>query len=273
MIAWILVIFAPVLGGLIYGVERKLRARMQRRKGPPVIQPFYDFLKLIDKRPMIVHSLHAWLGVLHFLGMWLAVAVLLSGGDLLMAIFIHLLANSFLIVAAYSVQSVYSQLGGMRQLLAILAYEPIFLLAGIGFYLLTGSFEGAAALQSDQIPLFSLWALFLGVLIVLPAKLKKSPFDMAEAHQEIIGGAEIEYSGVFYEALYTARWLEYVFAYAFIFLFGGANFWLGAALAIGVFLAVTLVDNATARLNWRHTVVIALGLSLPLGFINLIGIG
>ncbi|MGE4296299.1 MAG: NADH-quinone oxidoreductase subunit H, partial [Campylobacterales bacterium] len=74
MIAWLLVALAPVLGGLLYGVERKLKARMQRRKGPPIIQPFYDFFKLIDKRPMIVHSLHAWLGVLHFLGMWLAVA-------------------------------------------------------------------------------------------------------------------------------------------------------------------------------------------------------
>jgi ech hydrogenase subunit B len=273
VIGWVFVLLAPLFGGLLYGIERKLKARMQRRAGPPLLQPFYDFFKLIDKRPMVVHSLHGYLGILHFLGMWLALAVLLSGGDLLMVIFMHLLANSFLIVAAFSVRSVYSQLGGMRQLLAILAYEPIFLLAGVGFYFLSGSFEARAVFGLESAPLWMMWGILIAIIIVMPAKLKKSPFDMAEAHQEIIGGAEIEYSGIFYEALYTARWLEYTFAYAFIVLFGGANWFLGTLLAAGVFLLVTLVDNATTRLNWQQTVAITLGLSLPLGIINLLLIG
>ena len=42
----ILSIFAPILGGFIYGIERKVKARMQNRQGPPLIQPFYDFFKL-----------------------------------------------------------------------------------------------------------------------------------------------------------------------------------------------------------------------------------
>ena len=37
---------APVGGGLLAGLDRKLAARMQRRVGPPVVQPFYDVLKL-----------------------------------------------------------------------------------------------------------------------------------------------------------------------------------------------------------------------------------
>ena len=42
----LLVILAPFIGGLIYGIERKVKARMQRRIGPPVLQPFYDSLVL-----------------------------------------------------------------------------------------------------------------------------------------------------------------------------------------------------------------------------------
>jgi len=45
----LLILFAPLLGGLVYGFERIIRARMQRRTGPPLLQPFYDFLKLADK--------------------------------------------------------------------------------------------------------------------------------------------------------------------------------------------------------------------------------
>lgn len=268
MMGWIFVILAPVAGGLLYGLERVIRARMQNRQGPPLLQPFYDLFKLADKRPMVLHSLHGMLGILHFIAVWLALAVLLTGGDLLMAVFIHLLASAFLVAAAFSANSIYSQLGGGRELVMMLAYEPIFILAAVGLYMATGSFQVSGMLEAPA-PLMALLPLLAAVLLALPAKLKKSPFDAAEAHQEIIGGAEIEYSGIFFEALYTARWLEYLFAYAFVFLFAGANWGLGLALAAGAFLAVNLADNATARVTYGRSVKIILGIALPLAFVNL----
>ena len=42
------VLFAPVLGGLMEGVDRKISARMQGRIGPPILQPFYDVIKLFN---------------------------------------------------------------------------------------------------------------------------------------------------------------------------------------------------------------------------------
>jgi formate hydrogenlyase subunit 4 len=42
-------LFGFVLGGLLEGFKRKLKARMQLRKGPPVTQPFYDLSKLLLK--------------------------------------------------------------------------------------------------------------------------------------------------------------------------------------------------------------------------------
>ena len=49
-------ILAPVIGGLLAGVDRKISARMQRRVGPPIMQPFYDFFKLWDKQPVAVNK-------------------------------------------------------------------------------------------------------------------------------------------------------------------------------------------------------------------------
>ena len=104
----LLIVFAPIIGGLVYGAERVIRARMQRRIGPPLLQPFYDFFKLADKRKMIVHSTHAFLGIVHFFSLWFALGVLLLGGDLILVIFLHLLATSLLILAAYSTRSIIS---------------------------------------------------------------------------------------------------------------------------------------------------------------------
>ena len=41
---------APLLGGLIAGIDRRLTARLQARTGPPILQPFYDVGKLFGKR-------------------------------------------------------------------------------------------------------------------------------------------------------------------------------------------------------------------------------
>ncbi len=268
--AIIFVAVAPVLGGLVYGVERKVRARMQNRIGPSIFQPFYDFLKLLDKRPMMVHSTHAFLGIMHFVAIWFALAVLVLGGDMLVVIFLHLLATALLVVAGYSVRSVFSHLGSTRQALSALAYEPVLLAIAIGFFMVTGSFNSSAVMNFPQPLVMKLPLAFVALLMILPIKLKKSPFDVADAHQEVVGGAEIEYSGIFFEALYTARWVEYMFGYSLVAMFAGANIWLGLGMASVVFLVVNAVDNSTARLNYKDMLKISLGVAFPLALLNLI---
>ena len=39
---------APFAGALLDGVDRKITARMQGRKGPKLLQPFYDLIKLFS---------------------------------------------------------------------------------------------------------------------------------------------------------------------------------------------------------------------------------
>jgi len=268
---WIWILLAPVLGGVVYGGERVLRARMQRRIGPPLLQPFYDMFKLMDKRTLIIHSAHALGAIAHFFLLWGTVAAIFLGWNLLYVIFLHLFALIVLVLAGYSVQSVYSHMGANRELQALLAYEPVLILVAVGFYLISGSFDIDVILAKpatlSQMPL-----LFAALLMIIPIKVKKSPFDAVEGHQEIVGGVEVEYSGLFYEFLYMARFLEYLFIYSFVFLFGGESVWMGAALVAGAFLGVNLVDNATARVRIGDMVGLIYKTAVVLAVINIIWI-
>ncbi|MBK8087851.1 MAG: NADH-quinone oxidoreductase subunit H [Chitinophagaceae bacterium] len=266
----LLIILAPFIGGLIYGFERIVKARMQRRVGPPLLQPFYDFLKLADKRRMMVHSAHAFLGIMHFVSLWFALAVLLLGGDLILVVFLHLLSSSLMILAGYSTRSIFSHLGANRTAMTLLAYEPVLILIAVSMYLVTGSFDVSSVYKMSEPLLYKMPLAFIALLLILPIKLKKSPFDIAEAHQEITGGTEIEFSGIFYEAVYTAKWLDYVFCYTLVFLFAGSNILLGAALVVFTFFYLNALDNSSARVNYRQMLRFSLTVAFSLAFINLL---
>jgi ech hydrogenase subunit B len=266
----LLIVLAPFIGGLVYGFERIIRARMQRRIGPPLLQPFYDFLKLADKRKMIVHSTHAFLGIMHFVSLWFALAVLLLGGDLILVIFLHLLSTSLLILAGFSTRSIFSNLGANRTAISVLAYEPVLIVIAVSIFMITGSFDVSSVFSYPEPLLYKMPLAFLALLLVLPIKMKKSPFDVAEAHQEITGGVELEFSGLFFESIYTAKWLDYVFCYTLVYLFAGSNIFLGIGLMVFVFFFLNALDNSTARVNYRQMLRFSLSAALSLAFINLL---
>ena len=266
----LLIVLAPVLGGLIYGFERVVRARMQRRIGPPLLQPFYDFLKLMDKRKMMVHSTHAFLGILHFVSLWFALAVLIMGGDFILIIFLHLLSTALLILAGFSTRSIFSHLGANRSAISVLAYEPVLVIIAISAYMLTGSFNVSEIYANTTPVIMKMPLAFVALLVILPIKLKKSPFDISEAHQEVVGGVELEYSGIFYEAIYTAKWLDYIFCYLLVFMFGGNNWGLGLVLVALTFIYINALDNSTARVNYKQMLHFSFWVALPIAFLNLL---
>lgn len=271
MIELVLILFAPIIGALIYGFERIVKARMQNRMGPPLLQPFYDMFKLMQKRLYLIHAQHALFALLHFITLWMLVAFIILGGNLLYIIFLHLLSTIFLVMAGFSVRSVYSHVGANRELLAMLAYEPILILMAIGFYLYTGSFN-ISVIRTFSSSLPELLLLFLALALIIPVKLKKSPFDATSAHQEIVGGVEIEYSSWMFEFLYMAKCLEYVFIYLLVALFAGDSLGLALFLVAVLFLAVNLVDNSTARVKMQDLIKMVLGFGLILSIMNIIGL-
>jgi len=271
MMELLLILLAPLIGGLIYGLERVVKARMQNRIGPPLLQPFYDMFKFFLKESFFVNRLHIVLGLGHFITLWVVIGYIIMGGSLLYAIFLHLLSSIFIILAGFSVRSVYSHIGANRELLSMLAYEPIFIFMAVAFYLQNGSFE-IDTIRASQPQILSLGLIMIAFLLTIPLKLKKSPFDMSEAHQEIVGGVEIEYSGLFYEIIYTAKWLEYVFVYLLLILFAGNSWLLALILFVVVFIAINLVDNATARLKVADMIKINLIGGIGLCVVNILGL-
>lgn len=245
---FILTILAPIFGGLILGSERVLKAKMQRRVGPPLLQPFFDLAKLLQKRPIFVNEIHIFLGIVYFFSLWAAVALIFFGANLLYPIFVHLFASIIFVVAGFSVKSPYSHLGSIRELLNIVAYEPLLILVAFCFYFGYGSFEISKIVTLENNFLLLLPTYIL-LMLSLPAVLKKAPFDMPEAHQEVIGGIEIEYSGIFYEIVYGAKFLEFIFIYSFIFLLSGNDYLFGIILSIFSFLVSAAIQNSSARVG------------------------
>ena len=270
MISILFTFFAPIIGGFVYGFERIIKARMQSRVGPPLLQPFYDFFKLMDKRALMIHSLHALMGIMYFISEWFAFGVLILGHDLLIAVFFHVIGVLALVIGASSVRSPYSVLGGLRELMHMISYEPLMVLMVISFYVVTGSFNIEDILHFKGYPILQLPLVFIAFVLTIPMLLQKSPFDIAEAHQELIGGPEIEYSGPFYEALYTGKWIEYLYVFTFVFLFAGSHYVVGGLLVICTFIFINLLDNSTARLDFRRMVKFAWALLIPMAALNVI---
>jgi len=140
------VFLAPVFGGLLAGVDRRVSARMQGRIGPPLLQPFYDFGKLIQKQARQVNPVVEPLLLGHVFFMAVTGALLLSGTDLIFIAFVFALAALFLVLAAGSVNSPYSFAGAERELIVLLASEPFFILMMAGICKVTGASTYAGVL-------------------------------------------------------------------------------------------------------------------------------
>jgi len=251
----IILILSPFVGGLLIGIDRKVTARIQNRAGPPIVQPFYDVLKLFGKEDKVVNKAYLVFGCAYLLTVILSLALLLFKYDLLITTFIFGLSFIFLVLAGYSTRSQFGYMGATRELMQMLAYEPILLFTVFLIRLVTGSFETDAIFKASQPLLFTLPLALLSIFVILPIKARKSPFDISEAHQEIAQGPETEYSGKYLGMLYIAHFFELIFVLWFVGLFYAKGFWLlpgwtmQALLMAVAYVFLIVVDNLTARLR------------------------
>lgn len=254
------IIFAPILGGLTSGIDRKITARMQGRQGPPVLQPFYDVIKLLKKETVVVNHVQIFY-LITFLVFVIFTGCLFFGGfDLLLVFFALTTANLFLILAATSSHSPYANMGANREMMQMLAYEPMVLLTAVGFYLATGTFKVREIIANDSVPAVVLLpGVFVGFVFILTIKLRKHPYDLAtshHAHQEMVKGITTEFSGEMFAIVEISHWYENVFLMGVVGLFFlNSNWWtvLIALAAISVtYFVLILVDNTNARMKWKN---------------------
>ncbi|MGF7142470.1 ech hydrogenase subunit B [Anaerotaenia torta] len=272
-----LVIAAPVAGGLLTGADRVITARMQGRKGPPLLQPFYDVLKLVQKESIEVNSMHRFYVYISLVFVIFTTAILLSGGDILLAVFALTLGSIFFVLGGYASNSPYSVVGAERELLQIMAYEPMVLLACVGLYYADKSFFIEKIVNSRVPSIVYLPGVFLGLVFILTFKLRKSPFDLSmshHGHQEIVKGITTEYSGRDLAVIEVTHWFEVIITLTLVYVFFASKAPVShvfALLACGlVYLLEIVIDNAFARVKWQHAFFSAWIVTGIMGIINLI---
>lgn len=246
-----------VLGGLLAGFDRILTARMQSRKGPPLPQPFYDVLKLLGKRTMVVNNYQIFYVACFLIFVVLTGTLFFVGGDLLLTIFALTVASIFLILGAYSANSPYSTIGAERELLQMMAYEPALLIAALGMYWVTKSFHVRDIAAYSHPLIMYLPGIFLSVLFILTIKFRKSPFDLSTSHhghQELVKGLTTEFSGPSLAMIEVAHWYENILLLGIVYLFFAFNPLIGIAAAIATYVLEVIIDNTFARLTWQFTV-------------------
>ena len=209
-------LFQVVVGLLLAGIDRKVVARMQHRVGPPILQPTYDFFKLMGKETIVpaaanktVYLLAPVVGFvgLVILGLFVPVFgtnVFGTGADLIVILYLLTVPAVCLIVGGSASGSPYAGIGISREMVTMMSYEfpLVMVLLAVakkvgGSALAFSMTEIQAWQQANGCGLFH-WSLVpaaLAMLLVIPAEVGTKPFDVAEAETEICEGPLVEYSG------------------------------------------------------------------------------
>jgi formate hydrogenlyase subunit 4 len=259
------------LAPLLQGVVRKLTARIQSRQGPPLLQPYFDLLKLLGKediesgempamqRFVALLSLATALAVACLLPMGFAATMNLAG-DVILLIYLLTLCGISTLLAGMAAGSTYSLIGVSREMMTMITLEPLLALALIVGALHAGSLRLDAVLRgsvyaSAGIP----WSGLIMVAVMLlsfQAFVQRVPFDICEAETELMEGPLLEYSGpklALFQYAQMARLIIYSALFAALFLPWGAQlpFPLGWLLfwvkVFGMVLLVTVVAATHAR--------------------------
>ncbi|MCD6595540.1 NADH-quinone oxidoreductase subunit H [bacterium] len=272
-------LFATIAGLLTAWFDRKVTAKVQWRKGPPILQNFYDIFKLLIKEVTIPDTANptifllvpaialsaasvatAMLGVVNM--NWSYTFV----GDLIVLWYIMSIPSIMIIIGASASGNPLSSIGASREMNQLIGYELplVIILATIIFKVGSIGLGDILAYQSVNGPiLYSISGVIacIVMIICLQAKLGLVPFDIPEAETELGAGAFMEYSGVALGAfkltkailLYTSPIFIITLFWGGIHIHGLGILW--AILKYVLFIALfTLIRNTNPRLRIDQSV-------------------
>lgn len=269
-------ILAPLIGGLLTGLGRRFSANLQGKKGAAAIQPFRDVKKLREKKKGEAKYLHDYYVKAFVFFEIVAGVAFFAGTNLLFVILALVAADVFLVVAAYTSNSVHAHMGADYELMRMMAYCPMFLFTAAGFSMYCGSMEVKDIMIGSSMPFLPLIGIFAGFLLIYTVKSRTSPFDLSFSSDPAgkrIKGLASEFSGTTLALMELANWYETILMLGFVFLFfSNGTIWghvVGAAVAILVYFLRMFVNNCSASTKWDFVVKIAWGAAAVLGAINL----
>ncbi len=271
----ILIIFAPLLSGFI----RKIKNNIRMRKGAPVLQPYYNFFKLLFKDEVISENSSWIFGLSPFIVLASSITALLlmpvingivslnQMGDILVLISLLALGRFFLALAGMDVASAFGGMGSSREMFISSLVEPVMLVAVFAVSLNCGS-TSMAVISSASIFKLSTLVAVLALLMVTVSETSRIPVDNQETHLELTMIHEamlLEYSGrslalielsahikqlIFYSLLANILLpLNSVYFNTGLFgIFIALGLYLIKVFLIGLFIAIIEVSMAKMRL-------------------------
>jgi len=276
-------LFCFFIGLLLAGIDRKIVAKMQKRVGPPIAQPFYDFFKLCGKEtiiPAVAHKNMFLMAPLLGLSALVVIQLLIpvfnftafSGmADIIVILYLLLIPAVSSMLGGAASGSPYSGIGLSREMVTVISCElPLVLVIlavskcvgnamGTGLTFRLSDIAAYQAANGSLILKASMIPAAIAMLMVIPGETGNHPFDAAEAETEICEGLLAEYSGAplaIYKLTHAMKLLTLTSLFTALFLGGiGTGFVaIDAVILVLVsivltILCVSFVHAITARLK------------------------
>jgi NADH-quinone oxidoreductase subunit H len=274
-------LFAGITGAFLSWFDRKMTARVQFRKGPPLLQPFYDFFKLLLVKETILPK-HGSPVIFLLAPVFAVFGATMAGvfimlplfnittgfkGDILVIFYLLTIPSLSYIIGAIASGNPLAAVGGSREMKLILSYELTFLLLIAGVVMKTNQqidLQTIIATQQQGTPFISSISgvlLFIVAIFCIQAKLALVPFDMPEAEAEITEGIFIEYSGPAYAMIKLTKYIMLFVLPVFIialllngFRLEGLGILWAVLKVLMIVLIITLIRNTNPRVKIKQAV-------------------
>lgn len=259
-----LILVTPI-GLLFVGIKRKLIARMQNRIGPPILQPFYDVIKLFEKKESnsganenIIFRIMplVYLITTFSLFLFLPFSIISFQLDFILFIYIFILGGALYILLGIASNTPYGYIGSMRDMSLMLCYEMIFAIVIFTFIVFTGIQSLADFNETWLIINLPIAGFCLFIIALVETRI--TPFDTVEAHTEIIGSVETEFSGrslAFFEISNALRLAFFIFLITLL-LVGFESLFTFSITSLIVLFILTFCQATTCRYRLDQTLKI-----------------
>ena len=279
-------LFCFLAGMLLCGIDRKLVAKMQKRVGPPLLQPFYDFFKLCGKEtivPAAAERISFMLAPLVGLAALVVIQLFIpvfgftafSGiGDIIVILYLLLIPALAIILGGAASGSPYAGVGLSREMVTVISCELPLVLVLLAVAKTVGSAIGTGLcfslseiaeyqmVNGSLITKISMLPAAAAMLLIIPGETGNHPFDAAEAETEICEGMLAEYSGAplgVFKLSHAVKMLSLTSLFVALFL-GGLGTGIMALDALLLFVlcavitavAISFVHAFTARLKIKQ---------------------
>ncbi len=264
------VLIAFLVGSVLFGLQRKIMARIQMRPGPPIIQHLLHTLKFFIKESSFpkTAAMPFYIAITAMLCViWVSAVIVgpVTEGSLLLIFAIYALHKIVEHNAGSSSGSPYGKLSCVRAVFSAAAEVPLFAVLII-IYFATGTMNIAQIVnfQTANGPLIYSIPLAAAMFFVLIlSKAPYSPFAITKG-KDIISGYETEHFGLLRGYLMMSEsiaWYMLLWVFLTVFIGGLSPLWYLVGM-VSLSTIVAFINATTPILNPNHSIMMQVSFAI-----------